>query len=47
MTVAFLQSQWSARASPNTMAVWGEGERGWLADTDTKNFAAAKRFHYN
>ena len=45
--MAFLESLWAARGSPNTLAVWGEGERGWLADTETKNFQAARRFCSN
>ena len=44
LTEGYLRKLWSTRASPNKMSVRGEGERGWLADTNTVNFKAASRF---
>ena len=44
LTEGYLRKLWSTRGSPNKMSVRGEGERGWLADTNTVNFKAASRF---
>ena len=44
LTEGYLRKLWSQRGSPNKMSVRGEGERGWLADTNTVNFQAASRF---
>ena len=44
LTEGYLRRLWSQRGSPNKMSVRGEGERGWLADTNTVNFRAAARF---
>ena len=44
LTESYLKKLWRARGSPNRMSVRGEGERGWLADTNTVNFQAAARF---
>ena len=44
LTESYLKNLWRARGSPNRMSVRGEGERGWLADTNTVNFQAAARF---
>ena len=44
LTEGYLKKLWSTRGSPNKMSVRGEGERGWLADTNTVNFKAASRF---
>ena len=44
LTEGYLRKLWSQRGSPNKMIVTGEGERGWLADTNTVNFQAASRF---
>ena len=46
LTEEYLKKLWSKRGSPNKMSVMGEGERGWLADTNTVNFQAASRFGF-
>ena len=43
LTEDYLKKLWRGRGSPNKMSVRGEGERGWLADTNTVNFKAASR----
>ena len=43
LTVTYLNKLWSQRKTPNKMKVWGDGDRGWLGDTDSDNFQAGIR----
>ena len=43
LTTEYLERKWSERKTPNKMKVWGDGDRGWLGDTNSLNFQAGIR----
>ena len=43
LTEDYMTKKWQQRNSPNNFRMWGDGDRGWLADTNTTNFQAGIR----
>ena len=43
LTETYMRKRWQERNSPNNFRMWGDGDRGWLADTNTTNFQAGIR----
>ena len=44
LTIDYLERKWSERKTPNRMKVWGDGDKGWLGDTNNDNFQAGIRW---
>jgi len=42
-TINYMNKKWSERKTPNKMKIWGDGDRGWLGDTNSENFQAGVR----